>query len=298
MTYLYDKTKPDEWKKFLDENGYVVLRDILNKEEKDNIFSTFLEEMKEVSPNLDFNNEGTFINLNTPIIFNKGIACFNGFGQSNFMWKLRLNNDIQDIFKQVYKTDELVTSLDGFSLFISSKQKSTPWLHVDQNPKNTLYSIQGSYNFKPVDNDSAGFVLIPKSHLNKQEHVKHSKDWIIMEDQKVLMKQSIKLIIPENCFVLWNSKLIHANTGMSKGTRFDRLTSYITYLPKSLRTDEMLEKRKLAYINSETTSHWANKCEIKKYPYGFKKNYENKKFNSLKSLMIDDKIPHDRLQLL
>ena len=151
MSYIFDKSNTHEWKEHLDENGYVVLKDILQQQEKDAIFQTFLQEMKIVSPKLDFDNPETLVNKNTPIIFSKGIACFNGFGQSNFMWKLRLNNNIQNIFKHIHNTDELVTSLDGFSLFVSSKQKSNPWLHIDQNPSNNIYSIQGSYNFKPVN---------------------------------------------------------------------------------------------------------------------------------------------------
>ena len=299
MSYIFDKSNTHEWKEHLDENGYVVLKDILQQQEKDAIFQTFLQEMKIVSPKLDFDNPETLVNKNTPIIFSKGIACFNGFGQSNFMWKLRLNNNIQNIFKHIHNTDELVTSLDGFSLFVSSKQKSNPWLHIDQNPSNNIYSIQGSYNFKPVNESSSGFILIPKSHSKKiDQQVKHSNDWIIMNEQKELMKQSIKLIIPENCFVLWNSKLIHSNTGMKKGNYFDRLTCYITYLPKSLRSETVYKKRQDAYLNSNTTSHWANKCEVKRYPNHFKLNYEKKGFHNLKSLLINDTIPNDRLKLL
>jgi hypothetical protein len=85
---------------------------------------------------------------------------------------------------------------------------------------------------------------------------------------------------------------------MKKGNYFDRLTCYITYLPKSLRSETVYKKRQNSYLNSNTTSHWANKCEVKRYPNHFKLNYEKKGFNNLKSLLINDTIPNDRLKLL
>ena len=42
----------------------------------------------------------------------------------------------------------------------------------------------------------------------------------------------------------------------------------------------MAKKRKQAYMDSRTT-HWANKCELKTYPFGFKTQYESKGFVEL-----------------
>ena len=109
----------------------------------------------------------------------------------------------------------------------------------------------------------------------------------------------MKLIIPKNCLTIWNSRTIHANTGMvKKGVDLNRLTFYIAYLPRSLQTEENKLKRIQAYKNGETCSHWSNKCEIKQYPWGFKNNYEKKGFKHLTPTLIDGKIPSDRLSLL
>lgn len=62
------------------------------------------------------------------------MAVFNGFGQSDFMWYLREKEVIRSIFKQIHNTDELVTSMDGFSVYVSGDQKTKSWLHMDQNP--------------------------------------------------------------------------------------------------------------------------------------------------------------------
>ena len=182
---------------------------------------------------------------------------------------------------------------------IQKSKKSPSWLHVDQNPKTTINSYQGAYNFLKVGEDDAGFIVVPQSHKTYVPKVSHKRDWFVV-DQEAYLPHSKKLLIPENCFVIWNSKLIHSNQGMNKRNKeFNRLTAYITFLPKELRSEKILRKRIEAYKNSDTTSHWANKCEIKKYPYGFGPNYEKKGFTKIKSkLRHDGKIPESRSKFI
>ena len=300
---LFDLTDQQNWKKHLDENGYSVIKNILDETEYDTAFNLFKKDWNEVSPSFKFDDKSTWGIETTPIMFGKGMATFNGFGQSDFMWNLRTNSKIQSIFKYIYSLEQpsngLVSSLDGFSVFISNKQKSKSWLHVDQNPVNTMYSIQGSYNFLKVGENDAGFLIVPKSHIDFKPTVSHKKDWILCPESEFLEK-SKKLVIPKNCFTIWNSKLIHSNVGMTKKTtELNRLTAYICFQPKENRSDTILEKRIEAYKNLKTTSHWANKCELKTYPYGFGKRYKERGFNKIKLKLNDDgAIPSERLELL
>ena len=291
------------WQKYLEEEGYVVIKDILSTEENNTVFNLFDNDINSVSSAFDISDSSTWKIENTPLMYGKGMGVFNGFGQSNFMWELRTNPKIQNIFKKVHNCEELVTSLDGFSLFVNKNQKSKSWLHIDQNPVNTIYSVQGSYNLFEVGEQDAGFIVNPKSHLTYKPEVKHKKDWI-MVDQEEFIGSATKLVIPGNCFTLWNSKLIHANVGIPKTNqtsqeRINRLTAYITYLPKDKRSQEILIKRIEAYKNGKTTSHWANKCELKTYPFGFKTRYESRGFlNIIPNLEENGEIPMERLNLL
>ena len=145
--------KPDEvenWKKYLEDEGFVVISDILQPDQYNTGLELFKKDMSIVSPRFDFSNSDTW-NINTcPLMFGKGMAVFNGFGQSDFMWHIRTNSTVQSIFKNVYSTNDLVTSFDGFSMFVSKSQKSKSWLHIDQNPANQMYSVQSAYNYYPV----------------------------------------------------------------------------------------------------------------------------------------------------
>ena len=296
---LFNKDSQTEWKDYLNKEGYVVIENILTESEKTASFNLFKKDWTTVSPGFDFNDYNTWSIKTAPMMFGKGMAVFNGFGQSDFMWNLRVNPEIQRIYKTVYGAEDLGVSFDGFSVFISNQQKSKPWLHIDENPKNTLYSIQGSYNFMSVGEDDAGFYVVPKSHTSSSPtEVKHSRDWIICDDKKY-QDDAVKLIIPGNCFTLWNSRLIHSNVGMTKKkVGLNRLTAYITYLPKITQTVSVIKNRIEAYKNSKTTSHWVNKCELKRYPYGFGKTYEGRGYNNIKACLEDGEIPMERLLLI
>ena len=291
---IFDKDKKDEWKAYLETEGFAVIGNIQTEEEMITGYNQFIKDLKSVSPRFNSDSDSdsgsltSSLDINTcPIMFGKGMGVFNGFGQSDGMWHLRTNKTIQSIFKEIYNTDELVTSLDGFSLFVSKAQKSKSWLHIDQNPKNKIYSIQGSYNYLPVkDVKDAGFVVVPKSHINYKPDSKSKGDWLVCDPQPIT--ESRKLIIPKNCLTIWNSKTIHANEGMKKSNiEINRLTCYITYQPKSLRTEAIKKKRIDAYLSGKATSHWANKCELKKYPFGFKSRYEARGFGTIKPRIIE-----------
>lgn len=295
---LYHIDDFTSWKKELDEQGFSVIKNILTDDEHNKGLRLFQEEMSKISPNFNLSEPETFKIENTPLMFGKGMAIFNGWGQSDFMWHLRTNSRIKSIYQKLFQTPDLVTSLDGFSLFVSPKQKSPSWLHIDQNPKNSIYSIQGSYNYLPVTENDAGLVIVPKSHLSYKPEVDHNKDWIVVDNKEFKPKQK-KLLIPKNCFTLWNSKLIHANEGFkTKTNNFNRLTCYLTYLNKDLRSLEVLEKRKKAYLNGDATSHWSNKCELKRYPWGFGPRYDKRGFGKLDVRLENETIPPERLKLL
>lgn len=305
------------WNKYLEETGFVVLRDILTPDEISTAIDLFKKDWTHVSPNFDFDDPETWTIQNCPMMFGKGMAVFNGFGQSDFMWYLRTNKTIKGVFTDIFKTEDLTVSMDGFSVFVSDKQQSKPWLHIDENPYNQLYSIQGAYNFKKVGDDDAGLILVPRSHSTFSPDVTHTKDWILLNEKEVdkYKDDVVKLLIDENCLTLWNSRTIHANTGMIKKNKnskdlqedthcneylnINRLTCYIAYQPSCIRDDNVMNQRVQAYKNGDTTSHWANRCEIKTYPYGFKNTYEKRGFKRI-SPMLDENgdIPKDRWRLI
>lgn len=295
---LYDSLN---WKKHLDEEGYVVIKDILNSDENTNATIQFKKDWNTVSPKFEWENTKTWTTNNSPMVWGKGSAVFNGFGQSKFMWMLRTNKKVQKAFAKLYDTDNLAVSFDGFSVFLSSKQKSPSWLHQDQRSNDTRLSIQGLVNLKKVGNEDAGFVCVPKSH---KTHIPPSsnRDWVMLDKKDPHYTKAVKLLIPENCLTLWNSKTIHANCAMknkhSKGLHLNRLSAYITFVPKTRQSDITLINRLQGYKNADSTSHWADRHEIKKLPFHLKKRYIERGFSNIKPLLEDGKIPNEYLDII
>ena len=113
--------------------------------------------------------------------------------------------------------------------------------------------------------------------------------------------RAVKLLIPKNCFVLWNSSTIHANIGIDKKSlqELNRVTSYIAYFPKSMRSQDIYDKRSEGYHYGDNCSHFAIKHDVKRHPYGTKERYENRGFNWLSpKLTTFEYIPHERADLI
>jgi ectoine hydroxylase-related dioxygenase (phytanoyl-CoA dioxygenase family) len=295
---LFESADFENWKQYLDENGFVVLQNILPKDIMTKNFKLFAKDWKYVSPNFDFHNKETWTPSNSPMMWNKGMVYWNGLSQSDFMWSLRIEPNILDIWQKLHNTKDLVSSFDAFSVYLSNKQKSNSWLHTDQSFESELYSIQGAYNFLPVTEHSSGFVVVPKSHKTYQTKKKSKTNFSQIDISDLHQKLAVKLIIPENCFVLWNSKTIHANRGITDKkliNDFNRLTCYLTYFPKSLRTDEIFKKRLNGYKDGITCSHFAIDYKPKQHSYGVKKRYESRNFNFIKN---DDNISKEIYDLI
>ena len=125
----------EAWIKHLGEHGYVVLGNVLEPIDHATIFKQFAEDWSYVTPGFDFHNKETWKTDNSPMMWNKGMIYASGLGQANFMWQLRTHERILSIWERVHGTRKLVTSFDGFSVFLDRKQKPGIWLHVDQQAK-------------------------------------------------------------------------------------------------------------------------------------------------------------------
>jgi len=322
---LYDKEDIYGWKNALNKDGYVVIKDILDGYSYLKGYDLFKQAWNEVSPRFDFTDKSTWIPENSPMIWDQGMITWNGLGQSDFQWHLRTNENIINIFKNLHETDELVVSFDGFSVFLTPEQRSYMWLHIDQNPHKPLVkeceSIQGAYNFFPVGKDDAGFVVVPGSHKTyvPDKELYRGRQFIRVLEDDPHVEKAVKLLVPKNSFILWNSYTLHQNVGMRNllnelsgvmdigydignntgddigyntgddigddigddETRdkitdmvcdivsdkpINRLTSYITYFPKRLRSDIIYRHRLSGYYLSHNCGHYAIRHDKKQPP--------------------------------
>jgi len=296
---LFEIEDDGAWKDYLDEYGYVVIKDVLSQDKYYKVYEQFVRDWLHVSPDFSFSDEDTWTLDKCPMWWEKGMVYSHGFGQSDFQWMLRTDENIVNIWERLHDTTELVVSYDGFSVFLSSEQDPGMWLHVDQHYSDLRYSVQGAYNFKEVGENDAGFIVVPGSHKTFNPNAECGREFLIVDKDDPHVKRAVKLLIPENCFVLWNSKTIHASAGMdeSKGLEFNRLTSYICYFQKSERSEEVYGQRIYGYYDGDNCSHYATRHDPKPQMYGFN-SFRTLKPSRNGSDEVDEDIPKERLALI
>ena len=311
--YLFSIDEYESWNTYLKDNGFVVIKDILEKEEYENGLDLYWKMMTNINRDINRNDRSTWNKNNFPPTF-RGICSYYGICQSDFAWYLRKNNKIQDIFSKIHDCtkDELCTSMDAINMMYSKENYSRKlWLHEDQ-AKNLvggdINSVQGAYNFYPVNEKDSGLLVVPKSHLNfEKRHFMRTElpkqHYCELDKNAEENKQAVKLILPSNVFVLWNSRTLHCNADSLQDRSDDsnnipcmnRVTNYIAMLPKKYRSEQVLEDKKKLYLSGRGSTHWANFSHKKPFYPRYKK-YPN--MNILPISLEDGHIPSSILSLL
>lgn len=303
-TYIpneFDIDQETEWKSHLNTKGFVVIRNAITEEHAKIMMDYLRKDLHIISPKFKWDDKTTWVSENLPLVMGKGSLVFNGIGQSDTVWHARINSLMMYAFSLIYGTDKLAVAMDGLSLFISDKQNSTPWLHQDQRKSDTRLSIQGVLNLLPCGEKDAGFICVPRSHVEYKEQPNTNIDWVMLPENSPYYGRAVKIATSARSTILFHSKLIHANTGMTKkhpqGLHINRISAYITFVPKSRQSEEIYKKRIDGYYKGDTTSHWADRHEPKSPPIHIKKKIDGFGFIQ-PTLNEDGSIPADRMALI
>ena len=296
----------------LEEKGYTVLSNILNESELNNTDKLFWEMMYELNPNIDPENRNTWNNKTFPGEFSTGISGYYGMCQSDYAWDIRCNKVIQDIYANYHSVeiDDLCCSMDCVNIMFDYKNKKKSWLHRDQawwlEHGDTL-SLQGFYSRYSVGTEDSGFVCVPGSHKLKYTQDKGKRHYVVLDENDDLHKSAVKILIPENSLIIFNSKLLHCNQSGTKNRgntiegkpQLNRVGVYVSYWPKSLRTSTVLRNKKELYKKGQGTSHWGilscKKSLVARWP----RSNSSDELNVIKPMLLENsEIPLDRLKLM
>jgi len=245
---------PDEIKTTLAQNGYCIVPNILTPDEIEyckNEFKTW----QQTIPNHDEVHR---------IINPHGIYKYHCAGHTRHAWFIRTRPSVQQVFKDLWETDELIVSFDG-CCYISkdTKTKDRCWTHTDQAPdKVGLKCYQGFVSL--TENKERTLVVYEKTHLDHQAYfedrdVDQSNDWQVLDKSFVdsISDKKHALHVPAGALVLWDSRIFHQNQYGAPESE-ERMVQYVCYLPKSheKNTQAMIDKRARYLLNRRTTSHW------------------------------------------
>lgn len=226
-----------------------------------------------------------------------GILKHYGVGQSEFMWYLRGHDNVQKIFSHIWKTRDLLSSMDGLCVVRPPEnsrrlkfQESRTWLHTDQTPDTSANAklpstkwgakcIQGAVNLFPSDEDDAGFYILDGSHNFHSEFFRVFReewenvprgDFFILKPHHIEWFEGkgcrrMSVAVPSGSMTLWDSRLIHCGKPPSASRQHPsrwRLTAFICMTPASVCDPKVGAKRKKWVYENRTTSHWPTKPKL------------------------------------
>ena len=238
----------------LDQKGYCVVPDVLTPEEIAYAYDLFKGWQTTIP-----NHDKIHANVNP-----HGIYKYHEAGHTRHAWYLRTRPAVQDVFKALWDTDDLIVSFDGCCYIpTESRKRDKCWTHTDQAPSaKGRQCIQGFVSL--TTNSERTFVVYEGTHNIHEEYfqekgINHSKNWnLIPPDDLELVASSKRVLhVPAGSLVLWDSRAFHANQYGASGSE-ERLVQYICYLPRNhpKHTKQMAAKRRRYYEERRTTSHW------------------------------------------
>lgn len=239
----------------LNTNGYTVISDVYNNHEILDYRNEFFKWIENI-PDIDITHK--LIDFN-------GIFKHHEVGHQRFAWLARTNKKIINIFKQLWNTDDLVTSFDGCCYYDTNYiGKPSYWTHTDQSSRKKGLTCYQSF-LSLTNNIERTFVVYQGSHLLHEQYFKdmdidEPRDWNILDENYVNNLKDRKKILKVNAgdLVVWDSRTFHQNTCGNIDCNEERLVQYLCYLPKFSEGNNIEQQNlRRKYFNSKrTTSHW------------------------------------------
>jgi hypothetical protein len=207
---------------------------------------------------------------NTPDVLNHHLHCsfqglmkFGEVGHQKHAWMIKTDPDVQRVFKNLWKTEELVTGFDGACWMPEDwVSEDVCWTHTDQSAAaKGLTCIQGFVSLS--HNTDRSFVVYEGSHLLHESYMRQhgftgARNWRLIDQAYLETIQNTRKVLHVKAgdLVLWDSRTFHQNQFGSLPE--ERLVQYVCFLPKHhpSNTPGMQRTRKKYFEKRRTTSHW------------------------------------------
>lgn len=274
----------------LEKDGIEVIIDVLNKDEIEYLQNKTWEwiafKTSGLKTPVDRENKETYKYLlelgpKHHMIFQHWDCAHNPMS-----WYVRQNQKVIDKFTSIWKTSDLITSFDGISISLPCEitkkgwDDGKEWFHSDQSFKrNSFECVQGLVNIFDVNEGDATLRILKGSHNLHSEFQKHfnvntSSDWYLLDKKDKKEKQfyidrlgkdcDICIKAPAGSLVLWDSRTIHQGMKPQRGRKTEniRCSPYVCMTPKSLASQNELDKRIFYFKTQRTCNHWPHKIRV------------------------------------
>jgi hypothetical protein len=292
--------KNPTWLTHLKEHGYAVVPNVISQDKIDSYKTRFWEWMSSFGTNLN-EDPATWESKNWPPSI-RGLLQHYGIGHAKFVWDLRCEAAVLEVFSKIWKDSNLLVSFDGACLskpaHIKKNLEKDSWAHIDQGPAKAgqFECIQGLMTFTEAGPGLGGLLVYKDSAQLHKKFFKRfpelaksvgNADWckLEVEHRDWYFRHGaveVQPAAPAGSILLWDSRTVHWAARPSQEQKHCRMAVYLCYVPRSKATKKDLEKKQKAFLERRMTSHWPAKPRLfAKAPrtYG---NEEAKKFTDRK----------------
>ncbi len=263
MSYPKSKEFPkfkfslETMKQLLKENGYIIIPNVLSQEQIEHARKLMIDWEKSVPGLLEKHSD----------INPHGIYKFHEAGHAPHAWYIRTLPRVQQVFKDIWETDDIITGFDGSCYMpetLTKKDTKQGWTHVDQcpNKSNELLCYQSLVAL--TTNRERTLVVYEGSNNLYHDYcvkrnIKGSKHWQKIEPEflKTIIDKKRILTIPAGAMAIWDSRTFHQNQYGEPNSE-ERRVQYICFLPRNhkFNTEAAEKKRRERFLERRTTSHW------------------------------------------
>ncbi len=288
VKYVCDNAS--EVRAMLEQHGVAIMPSILTKEECEQMKNGMWDYLETITKNFDVpidrNNVNTWSQFK--LLWPKHSMLLQqwSIGHAQFMWDLRQNPKILEVFSTLWEVEDLLVSFDGASFHLPPEtvgsgwcRQNNKWLHSDQcflrNEFECVQSWVTAYDVNPGDATLTFLEGSNKLHQAFRESkgedtagLKKAGDWYKLDTQEELDFYGVctqKCIsCPAGSIVLWDSRTIHSGMEALKTREKPntRCVAYLCYTPRELAKPAILNKKIKAFNELRTTNHWPHKPKL------------------------------------
>jgi len=283
LQYICENSR-DSIKKTLDHFGVAIVPSVFSPEECDHMKDGMWSFLEQKSIGITRDNPESYKNFFKLLPSHSMLIQHWEIGHCQMVWDVRQNPKVVSVFSKIWNTQDLLVSFDGASFHMPHEEtkrgyfKGNTWYHSDQRFSDSSFQcVQGWVTAFDVTQGDATLSIFEGSHKYHREFSEkfqllgEKKDWYKMSSQeqvdfyvKEKKCQVVDITCPAGSFVLWDSRTIHCGKEPEEGRKSSnfRCVAYTCYMPRTSATKKDIEKKRAAFKNKRTTSHWANKAKL------------------------------------
>jgi ectoine hydroxylase-related dioxygenase (phytanoyl-CoA dioxygenase family) len=281
--YKEHYTNFDNLSNKLKEDGVAVIENVLNEEEiiqgRQGMWQTLnklTENLDKPIQNLDHTSWRSLYEL-YPV--HSMLLQHFSIGHSQYVWDIRQNQKVVDVFQKIWDQEELLVSFDGVSVHLPPEitkrgwYRGNDWFHTDQSSKKEgLCCVQGMITLYDVNPGDATLRVMKGSHNYHQDfftshNIEEKNDWYKIKPEELdyfdqFEKNSV--MAKAGSLILWDSRTFHQGVEPRKErpNQSFRGIVYVCMTPKSWSDNKNILKKQKAFNEMRMTTHWPHKVKL------------------------------------